>query len=631
MNDKKHFKHCILAVCRDESALRSVLSKKGLAHNDLVIASDDIRVHKKYVDLKIVYFNQMETLFTVAPYVIETLESINRWLRDLGDDCKLQAGIIDWVQHVEGGDTTQRILDAVLEARTCFTLLARFKPVKVIIGTASKPYWEDEVLIACALHRGIPIYKLNDFNPNRVLRGLWQRLRPLSKEVYRSLMTFDSILRRKSSGFKGPGFGEYVAIQLCSSALKHLNHTLPLLKSFERENITSVAVTWEIGKTAKSLRLQGHKVVELEAWVAPKIILYSWWTTYKIIRKAKEKINSFLTADKESEYAPIIRTVLLKSVRSFFFAELPQRIRFAAACKIYFTRNPPRAARLWTRILAQGVIAYRTMETIGVRPLLFWQAGWPYQLEWPYLRHDVPADIIFCLNNVHRERLITDGQSDSNIIVSAIQWLPHVVDFAMHTSPQQSRSLLGINPQAKLVVFCDAQYILGGFCTVSEQILLVKTVIEFVERYKDVYALIKPHPAHKPGQLEAMFGGRCNGQIIWIPGKNSPYNGINAANVVLAKFSTLVSEAMVMNVPSICVLLDNEMRWAIYEDAVDYAFSTEELNEKLEALHDAQFYESWAESIRKKQKDYIMRHFPKPEEDCYDLIAREVKDALRRR
>lgn len=625
--------NCILAVCRDEAALDSVLSIKGIARENLIIASDDIRLHKNvkaYGDLKIVYYSKMEALFDVAPDVLQILKTVNHWLRNLADEIGVSSDILYWEQHVEGGERAQRIQDAIQEARSCFALFDQLRPSKLIIGAASKPYWEDNVLITCALQRNIPVKKLKSFSFLRMLRGLWQKIRPVAKEMYRIVMTIDSLLRRNASGYGTKGYGEYVAIQCCSSVAKHLNHTLPLFKALERAGMKSVIVTSDIGRNAKVLRSQDYKIAELEAWGPPTIILRSWYLSLKAIQYAKSNFSAFLIPGAGGEYATLIRSVLMQSMRNFFLSELPYRIRYYEACKAFFTKNKPVAARLWTRILIQGVLAYRAIAMAGrMQPLLFWQAGWPYNWQWPYIRYDVPADIIFCLSAAHRKKLIVEGQSGSQIFVSAIQWLAHVKDFSTQTTPYQSRINLGVSPQAKLVIFCDSQVVLGGYLTASEQFLLVSAVVELAEKYEDVCVLIKPHAGHKPGQLEATFKNRGVGRVIWIPGKALPYEGLNAANVVLTKFSTLVAEAMVLGVPSICVLLDKDMRWAIYEDAVDYALRSEILTEKLEALRDENYYEVWAADLREKQKDYMTRHFPEPTEDCYALMASKIKTALR--
>lgn len=621
----------VLAVCRDEAAFRSVLAIDGLNAGELVVASDDLRVHacaKECADLKVVYFCQMEPFFNVASHVLRILDAINRWLHVQGDGRYLPAELLYWVQHIEGGDTTQRIQDAILEARSCLALLNKLDPSRLIIGAARKPYWEDEVLVACAALKHIPVHRIITIRPTRIAADLWQRLRPLAKEVYSSVSTLVSLYRRKKSGFGSRAFGKYVAIQLCSSAAKHLNHTVPLLEAFKHEGLDAVAVTSGVGLTAQTLRKQGHKVAELEAWVPPGVLILSWCAAFKGVWRAKANMSSFLLAGEGGEYAPLIRSALLPWVRGFFLSGVPYRIRLREACRVFFEHNPPIAARLWTRIQEQGSIAYQALEMNGVRPLLFWQPGWPYQLHWPYLRNEVPADLIFCMSSAHTERLLATGESASQFELSGIQWLHRVKEFSRENTPHQSRTSLGISPQAKLVVFCDAQMVLGGYCSAAEQSLLVNTVVQFAERHKDVCVLIKPHTGHKPGQLEEIFRGRGGERIIWIPGKALPYDGLNASHVVLTKFSTLVAEAMVLGVPSICVLLDKDMRWAIYEDAVDYALSVAELNNKLEDLRDAELYSSWVNILRKHQIDYMGRHLPEPEMECNTFIATKVKAAL---
>lgn len=620
----------ILAICRDPAAFHSVLAGRRKSDEDIVIASDDLDVHalaRNCPGLKIVYFDQMESLFDVAPQVLKLLGAVNKWLRAQGDEICVPADLLYWVQHVEGGVTTQRILEAVLEVRSCAAIFDRIKPSKLTIGASSRRYWEDTVLVACATQRKIPVHAIKSVNPGRGFSGLWQQLRPFAVAFHQSLLTIDSLLRRKASGFGGAKFGPYVAIQMCTSGVGHFNNTLPLVKAFARVGLEAIVVTFSARRTALAIRAQGYKVVELESWVPPRALFQSWWAAFRVLQRAKANRGAFLSGNEEVQYASLIRVVLLSSVRSFLIAEFPQLLRLDAACKALFSKNPPIAARLWTNILQPGVISFRAMKAVGVRPLLFRQIGLDI-LPNPYFHHDAAVDLFFCVSDAGRERLRAEGQTASQIAVAGITLRPRVEEFASQNTVEHSRRLLRIDPLARLVIFCDAQDPTRGYSTAMEQAWLVQAMIEFAEQHEDVSVILKPHPGYRGGHLEAMLGGRGSGRITWIPGNALPYHGLNAAHVVLTKMSTVTIEAMLLGVPSICVLLDQDLRWAIYEDAVDYALSVEDLGKKLNGLRNTEEYSSWADTLRQRQLPFMERHFPKPSGDVFALVAREVKNAL---
>jgi CDP-glycerol glycerophosphotransferase (TagB/SpsB family) len=113
-----------------------------------------------------------------------------------------------------------------------------------------------------------------------------------------------------------------------------------------------------------------------------------------------------------------------------------------------------------------------------------------------------------------------------------------------------------------------------------------------------------------------------------IPAKELPNHALNAADVFLTKFSTMAIDAMILGVPTICFLLDKDKRWAIYGDAVDYAFTTDQLDLKLEKLRDPDCRKIWRDGLRSSQARFIEQEFPKPLGNNADLVARKVRESV---
>lgn len=617
----------ILAICRDEKAFLLLASQKNLDFSFIIVVSDDLSVHAlaKKNEFQVAFLDQMESFVDVANHVLTILGAVNSWLINQGDNGYLRKELLYWVQHVEGGDSTQRIQDAVIETRSCFALLDRYRPRKVIFCSGTKYYWEDIIWSECAKQRGVIIQKLWFFNLRKIATDFWDRMRPLAKEIYRSLVTIDAMLRGITLRYKSRGCGKYVAIQLCSEAPKHLNHTLPLVEAFKKEGLKAVIVTCDIGRNAIKLRKNNYEVAELEAWIPVVSLFYSWFAILKGLIRSKANLSCFLPAGKSGEYTDIIRPVLLRSLQSFFLSEVPYRIRLASACKAFFSHNPPVAARLWTRILFQGVIAYNSMVR---KTILFWQPGWPYQDPKPYQRYEIPADMVFCLSPEHKNLIEKECPCRQKVYVAGFPWLSKVKTFRDQNTKMNSRSSLKIPDDSKFVVFLDALTVMRGYCSAKEQFSIVEAAISFAEKHESVCLLIKPHAGHKPGKLEAFFANRLSKRILWLPGIILPHDCINAADLLVTKCSTLAAEAMFFDIPSICVLSEKDRYRDIYEDAVDYACNAEELHSKLEELCDKSYYLSWQASLRERQLQYMKKHLPEPEIECNKFIARKVGEAI---
>ena len=84
-----------------------------------------------------------------------------------------------------------------------------------------------------------------------------------------------------------------------------------------------------------------------------------------------------------------------------------------------------------------------------------------------------------------------------------------------------------------------------------------------------------------------------------------PYHALNAADLLITKFSTIALEAMLFKRPVVSILLDGEERFRIYGDAVERANSLEALNEILTMMvSDASRRAAWVENQMKNQEHF---------------------------
>jgi hypothetical protein len=621
-----------IVVCRDlEGAMQLDPERLGVAGR-CVLASDDPRVHVVARQLnwieEVVFLERIESYFNVAADVLSILDSVNRWLAGLGGPKTIPQELLYWTQHVEGGDTTQRIQDALLLVNSYRGLFERFQPTEILVIRCPAVTWEDDLLFACAEGAGIRIRIAGSPGWRGWGRRIWPYWRPLAKEAFFASRTL--AIRFRNFGRHKPKLDlkKLVVVQLCDSARKHLNHTRPLMKALDQVGLQGVVLCWGAARAPRGFRREQLMVVELESWVGIGRWLGSWIKTCRTWRQARFSRKDFLANEKPGSLGRLIRPVLLESVRAFILGELANRYRFDGACRRFFSTYPPRAARFWSRILPPGVIAYRALPS-GCRPLLFWQPGWPYQVPSPYTRYDVPVELVFAISLEHQRILLHEGFTPEQTVLAGVPWLASMREFKKANGKTDSRKILNINDDTRLCLLCDAGSVLRGHMAPAEQACMLSALLELARDHPCLHLIVKPHPYHKPGLLEALLVKYPLSNLTVVPQGDLPHHALNASNVLITKYSTLALEGMVLDVPSIGVLLDGEEKFACYEDAMEYVYSIDQLKALVtDLLEKPGFRDDWIEKMRIKAAGYLQRHVAEALETSNDIIAGEIKKRI---
>lgn len=623
-----------LAVCRDAAGLGWLELHVGRTGTPCVVASDDFRVRSAAQRLSVVkevsYLEAVESYYAVAEEVIEILGRVNAWLGRAEHRAGISKGLLFWPQHCEGGDTTQRVQDGLLLIRSYQKLIARYHPTEILLIGRSDSAWEDDLLQGCAESEGIAFKRVGTMGLIGPMRRLWRRLRPFAKEIYRSAEVGAALLRNAAQDAPVPSPSGYVAIQLCDRAKKHLNHTVPLLRALDREGLQGVAICWGVGDAVQGLRRDGLQAVQLEAWVGWRTLIESWFAAWRLWRAARAAEADFLPPP-QTPHSGLLRPALWAALRVFFLSDVANRYRLDRGLRKYWGAHPPTALRPWTRILPQGVIAYRALPE-DCKPLVFWQPQWPYHIVSPYKRYDVPAGLAFSISEEHARALTQDGFTPAQVVFAGSHWLEIVRRFKQSFSREESRRMLGIPQDTVLCLLCDPGYFLRGYLAAAEQAVLLETLLDLARNRREIHLLIKPHSAHKKGLLDAILADYRLPNLTLIPPADLPYHALNAADVLVTKLSMLALEGMELGVPSVAALFDGERNFAFYEDAVENIWHPAELADLLRRLLDEpDFRRSWTDSLREKSARYLLRHSTDTGADPNRTIARHLREALERR
>ena len=610
-------KKTILIVCRSLNEVHFLSRFKPQSRCRYILASDDIRVQKavkKYPWVNdVCWIEQMESFYNVAQDVIAFLDIINPWLESLGDDKNgIPKDLLFWIKHAEGGMTTQRIQDLLLLIRSYLNLIESINVTDIIILSHPGMQWEDDVLIETARSKNIDFKVIGSKRPGVLIGKVIAFFKVFAREPYYIL----NFLRAKLYSLfrlKKESHEKEIVFQLCSSANKHIAHTVPLMVTLKNKGYNPVALCWWAPGGAKKVRKMGLRAEELEKygplssiWEGDYHILHTW-------RKALARKEKFLS-HPELQYRLVpLGSLLWPSIQFFFTGELPQRYRLMRAIKRYYARHSPLAIRFWTDVLPEGVIPSKNLnECEGI--LTFQNFGFHVLSESPYQpKPFLTYELLLALGPAQKRNLENNGIPSNNIVtIGQVSWEDYS-DLQKTFTQDQSRSHLKIPLNNFSYILYDSGTILRGYLAVQEQVETTTFLLDFAKEHTSIALVIKPHPNHKQGMLESLIDTYSLENVFIIDKKNSLFHCINATDFLITKWSTGGIEAMYLKKPVVSIILDGEKKFKIYADAAEYVNNIEELNELItQLMNDNNYRLQWTANLNDKATQFLNDNFYVP-------------------
>lgn len=616
----------VLIVCRDLKSARRLSNFKPQAKSRYILAADDPRVHeaaKKYLWIdEVCWIEQMESFYNVADDVIRLTETVNEWLKTLANDkYGFPEELLFFTRHVEGGMTTQRIQDLLLLIRSYNYLFDTYKITSVIVLSQPGMGWEDNVLIETARSRDVDVQVIGRYSFGILIKKTESFLKIYARSAYYTVNVLRINLRNRFSSKKTERVEKEIVFQLCSSAFKHVENIVPLMKALKHKGYNPVALCWHSNERytkepgAEQVRKEGLQAEELEKWCSFSDMWRSISGIFWTWRKAKGKKDEFLLRQALNYWSVPLRSLLWPSVRFFIIAELVQSYRIRQALKKYFKNHVPLAIKLWgATALREGFLAWKSLDPQHHPLIFFYTVGC---LGWPYEEPENSVNLLFVAGRYHkRMALKSNNMPAANIEICGQARYEGIDDFKKKYSSTQSRSYLRIPTTFSMYILFDSNMILRGFMAQKEQAVTLNALLKFASKHPSVAILVKPHPGHKADILDAMINSREDlKNVFLINNKMLPYHALNATDMLITKFSTLAVEAMLFDCPVICSVLDGEQRFNIYKDGADYIDSIEKLKDLLlKLVTDNNFRQKWNDRHMQMQKAFLVEYFCKMEE-----------------
>jgi hypothetical protein len=616
----------VLIICRDLKSARKLQCFKSGSQCRYILASDDPRVHKAaksypWID-EICWIEQMESFYNVAADVICLTETVNKWLKTLADNKHgFAEELLFFTRHVEGGMTTQRIQDLLLLIRSYHFMLDTYKITSIIVISQPGMGWEDDVLIETARTRGVDIQLIGYYSFAVLIKNAWSFLKVYARSAYHTVNVVRINSRNRFRSEKVEAADREIVFQLCSSAYKHVENIVPLMKALNHKGYNPVALCWHSNERytkesgADQVRREGLRAEALEKFCSFSDIWNSISGIFWTWEKAKGKKREFLSHHMLNYRLVPLGSLLWPSIRFFIIAELAQSYKLGQALGKYFKKHAPLAIRLWGETeLREGFLAWKSLDAQQL-PLIFSYGVGAY-INWPYEKPDCPVNLLFVAGKYHKRMVLKSNiiPSDSIEICGQARY-EGIDDFKKKYNAERSRIELKMPHRFTMHVFLDAGCIIRGFLSTQEQVTITSFLLKFASEQASVALIIKPHPGHKVGILESLIDTYALKNVFLIDKNMLPYHALNTADMLITKFSTLGIEAMLFGCPVICCVLDSEKRFNIYEGAADYLYQVDNLEDLLlKLVSDNGFRQEWHERHIRKQKNFLAEYFREMEE-----------------
>ncbi len=625
----------VVIICRDLKSARRLLRFEPERQSRYILASDDPRVHQAakkhpWID-EICWIERMESFYRVADDVIRFLEVINNWLESLGDG---QHGIpkelLFWIRHCEGGITTQRIQDLLLLIRSYLYLLDNYKINNSILLRGPGYAWEDDVFLHTARSMNVPVQEIYCCRFERLIVKIGALIKLVAYEPYHILKAIISKALLFDKGISTNNHSNEIVFQMFSSADRHVEIVASFMKGMETMGYHPIAQCWNARIGAVKIRQKGLRADELEKWISLSDMLTTSCRVFRTWIQALSCKNRFISHPMLRYNGVHLGELLWYSVAHFVWAELGQRYRLRSALRNYFKQHLPVAIKLWGGItLAEGIITWKSLNR-DKKPLLFnyWLAA--VGIAEPYAPQEDPTDLFLASSLSVKEALEQSGFASERIVVVGQGRHDHIPSFKMKYNADKSRIFLKIPAHFRIYILFDSNAVMRGYLTTQEQIRCTCSLLDFAKENPSVALMIKPHPSHCAGILEKIIEEYSMPNVYLIDQKMLPYHALNAADILIYKFSTLGYEAMLFDKPGISVILDDEENFKVYEDAAEYVYSTDELKALLKRIvNDVAFRVQWTKLRLKKQKEFLENYFLRDSKSKTELAAEALDMAIR--
>lgn len=163
-------------------------------------------------------------------------------------------------------------------------------------------------------------------------------------------------------------------------------------------------------------------------------------------------------------------------------------------------------------------------------------------------------------------------------------------------------------------------------CTQPMLSLHLRDIIIEFNKLPDIQIVIKPHPLEKKRQLEKLIWPNSKNVLV-LPENSNTYESIYSCDLMLALFSTTITEALMLNKPVIIVNLTGQANPMTYVES-KVALNVSKIEELGKTINDVLHGVSIGEELAKARNDFIYEHCYKMDGKATDRVIETISDLI---
>lgn len=623
INKKKN----LLLVCTDISDFDKINELNLSNYSKVILASDDLRVHKKCKNLNIideVIFLQKPFSFTkVADSVVEMIDRVNIYFDNVVELDIFSKKDLFWTYHVEGGHG--QIIQDTLIAIECFNLIFDEHEITEIATISNNNTLQIKILKKVALEKG---YKINFYNQKYFIDR--KKIKNFMRPIYYFLKSLKNKITSKK--FTLSNKSHVVLFQVCGSTKNNIRHSLLAQNELLKSGFTSLNIIWGNTKEVKKLNDEGHSAIAIEYYLKYSDIFYSLYKGLLIFIKVKLLRNSFYKTTSFNYKGIDIRDILFANIFEFIYTNGPENYRFRIAAQRFVSEYSKAINAVMycaAKFLHQGTILSEIMDD----KYLKFEYNIGLGILSPYIKHNSKKNynflsnkfIRFVPNEIEKEYLIENMNLSERSIFKfgPGRFNSHFENLKFFTK-KHSMKEIGIKNNYEIYVLIPFSSPITGYISAEEVIFTLDILVEFAKSHPNIAFIFKPNYSINISYFSKIFQNKTD-NVFFVDQKALPDHALNIADVIITKFSTMGMEAMIYDTQVVSILLDDEKNFKVYGDAAEYIYKKKQLNHFLETkLSSKENFFHWKNSFNEKRKIFVQKYYLKLEKSSAKIIAETV-------
>ncbi len=484
----------LLVVCYTVDDVDMISSYRNFSYENIIVASDDFRVHKKCKEYgfvkKAIFLQQTITYEKVSNDVIEIIEKTNCFYENaLGKNIFL--GLSDVAKipsYVEGGVYNQRIQDALLYIESLIKICYEHNISCIAVSDNKDDFLTKIIFQYCHSHN----IKYEPYNSKRINeKNIKYRVTPIKNLLRSVFIKLTQVFNQKKNK------KNVALVWLVHSSQKHIDNSVFYNDLLEKSGFDCVWFSWGISKKIE----EKTNIEKIEKYL-------SWWTIIKSVylnivltihtKSLKRKYKKIKINYKDVDVGDVISEVVIDYVKH----ESIDVYRFYYSFKCFCKYMDLKLVCGSLNNNKYGLMMEKVHSFYEAKKYLISVFSMP-KSRYIYNCRKKYDDIYWSKTKIflQNEREMCILQEETNLPKEKM----YIYGSLRGGECRDEKAILINNSSTDFTIIYDFSKQIFGYFSLGEIIDSLKVVIELAKRNRRVCVLIKPHPSADTNILNLML------------------------------------------------------------------------------------------------------------------------------